>query len=126
MGKRMYERLKRLGITQADVTQEMGVGQKNFHNWATGETEIGGANLVALARALQVSVEYLWSGETLEEESQRLRVFNAFLDSEDAKKPVIDDADRLTLEAVVFHGREPSVELYKQWYFALRTATKLT
>lgn len=62
MGERMEQRRGELGLTQRQVTDELGVGQQQWWRWSTGQAVIKGESLVKLARALDTSAEWLWDG----------------------------------------------------------------
>ncbi len=63
MGDRIHARRKELKINQAALGKMVGVSNVAISQWERGETEPRGDNLLALAKALQCTPEFLLHGE---------------------------------------------------------------
>ncbi|HBD1758446.1 TPA: helix-turn-helix domain-containing protein, partial [Escherichia coli] len=63
MGERIRARRKELKIRQAALGKMVGVSNVAISQWERSETEPNGENLLALAKALQCSPDYLLKGE---------------------------------------------------------------
>jgi len=62
MGERIHARRKELKIRQMALGKMVGVSNAAISQWERGETEPRGDNLLALARALKCSPDYLLKG----------------------------------------------------------------
>jgi len=63
-GQRIRQRRKALGLTQAELGRQCGKSESAVSLWESGGiTDIMGTTLTRLARALQVSVDWLLYGE---------------------------------------------------------------
>ncbi|HBR3463180.1 LexA family transcriptional regulator [Klebsiella pneumoniae] len=63
MGERIRARRKELKIRQAALGKMVGVSNVAISQWERSETEPNGENLLALARALQCSPDFLLKGD---------------------------------------------------------------
>lgn len=61
--KRLAERRKSKGMTQKDVARELGISDKTYSKWETGEGEPDLTRLCCLSRVLDVSVAYMLGAE---------------------------------------------------------------
>ena len=57
--KRIYELRNRNSWSQAELAERSGVSQNAISNYERGDREAGSANLIAIAKALGCSVDYL-------------------------------------------------------------------
>jgi transcriptional regulator with XRE-family HTH domain len=64
MSERIRARRKELKIRQIALGKMVGVSNAAISQWERGETEPRGDNLLALAKALQCSPDYLLNGDT--------------------------------------------------------------
>lgn len=64
MGERIRARRKELKIRQAALGKMVGVSNVAISQWERSETEPNGENLLALAKALQCSPDYLMKGDS--------------------------------------------------------------
>jgi SOS-response transcriptional repressor LexA len=64
MSERIRARRKELKIRQVALGKMVGVSNAAISQWERGETEHKGDNLLALAKALQCSPDYLLNGDT--------------------------------------------------------------
>lgn len=63
-GERIGRRMSELGMSQTDLANACGIKPPSVNNWLSGETKmIGGENLVAVARALSTSPEWIMTGK---------------------------------------------------------------
>lgn len=62
-GSRIRERRERLGRSQQELADAVGVSRQQVSNWETGKQSPTGANLVALAAILGVSSEWVLAGD---------------------------------------------------------------
>ena len=62
-GSKMRARRKQLGLSQADLSGLVGVHLSAISQWERGETLPSGKNFSAIAKALQVSVEWIIGSE---------------------------------------------------------------
>lgn len=58
-GKRLRTARKKAGLTQVQISQELNIIQKSFSQYETGRTAPSMSTLVALAKKLNVSVDWL-------------------------------------------------------------------
>ena len=59
---RMQQRMLKLGIKSVDIHRKLGVSKTTVSFWLNGSNEAGGNNLLALAKYLQCSPEWLKHG----------------------------------------------------------------
>lgn len=78
-GKRVAEARSRKGLTLADLGKEVGVSGPCVWNWEESNTHPRPASLAKLAKALDVSTEYLLKGEG--EEDDEGEAFSGYRDS---------------------------------------------
>ena len=63
--ERLTDRMKELGLREADLARACGVKPPSVHYWITGKTKkIEGENLLLAAKALRVDPEWLRTGKT--------------------------------------------------------------
>lgn len=60
---RMQQRMQELGIKSVDIHRELGVSKTTVSFWLNGSNEAGGNNLLALAKYLECSPEWLKFGD---------------------------------------------------------------
>lgn len=64
MGKRIYQRRKSLGMTQEQLAEMLNVSIQTISYTEQGTKAMRPENLVKLSRALNVSTDYILTGET--------------------------------------------------------------
>lgn len=63
LGARIRQRREALGLDQAELGARVGVARSQVSVWENGHQVPGGANLVKLARALEVTSEWILGGD---------------------------------------------------------------
>ena len=58
--------LQKFGVTTADVCKSTGIGQSTMSNWKNRRNLISGKNAQLIADYLEVSIDYLMTGEEKE------------------------------------------------------------
>ena len=64
MGKRIYERRKKVGMTQEQLAEKIGVSVQTISYTEQGIKTLRPENIVKLCRTLDVSTDYILTGET--------------------------------------------------------------
>ena len=59
LGKRIAYHRKNLGLTQEQLAEKLGVSRQAVSKWETGTAEPSTSNLLALAKAFNISPEEL-------------------------------------------------------------------
>ena len=62
LGKRIVENRKRLGLTQEQLAERLGVTPQAISKWENGTSDPNTSNLFALAKLYSISVEELLRG----------------------------------------------------------------
>lgn len=62
IGKRILRRRRLLGLTQADLGEEIGVQFQQIHKYECAAVRVSGSRLFRLAAALKVPVQYFFDG----------------------------------------------------------------
>ena len=63
MGKRIREKRARLGFSQDELAIRADISKQTVSRAETGERELGAQNAAKVARALEMSVDYMFSGK---------------------------------------------------------------
>ena len=63
MGKRIQEKRKSLRLSQEELAERADISKQTVSRAENGQREMGARNVVRLARALQMSADYLLAGE---------------------------------------------------------------
>lgn len=72
IGERIQKRRKLLGFTQESFAEAMGVSIQMVSNLERGNKQIRIGNLIRLCEILQVSADYILTGETTAEDCGRI------------------------------------------------------
>ena len=88
MGHRMYTQRKHLGLTQEQVSELADISPQLLSNAENGIQVIGSDKLYRISLALEVSADYLLSGNYSEKDAQILQ--NKLQDTTDQKREAID------------------------------------
>lgn len=85
LGQRIYDERKKLGLSQGELAERLGVSAKAVSKWETGEAQPTLENVVSLSRIFNVSTDYLLHGSPDGKESSQKGNF-AYLDESHLKK----------------------------------------
>ncbi len=83
MGRRIYERRKSLGMTQEELAEKMDVSPQTISYTEQGTKAMRPENLVKLCRILDVSTDYILTGETPSPKSDSLVEKLSYLSKEE-------------------------------------------
>lgn len=64
IGRRIAERRKQLGLTQAQAAEKAGLTQQFFASVETGAKNIRAESIIKVSRALNISADFLLTGVT--------------------------------------------------------------
>lgn len=84
-GYRVRTAREKKGMTQVKMAQAMGIHPNTISNWETEKTPLRGANRLAVANLLEVSVEYLRTGVGSPEAPDQPYVFQPRADDQVAE-----------------------------------------
>ena len=62
-GERLRSAREKAHLTQAELAGEVGIAQPQISRWEAGRTPMAGDDLVRVARALGVSLDWLIGGD---------------------------------------------------------------
>lgn len=72
IGKRIVKLRKQLLISQEDIADQIGVSRQSVSKWETDACAPDAYNLIALAKALNTSVEYIVTGNSSAEVKEKI------------------------------------------------------
>lgn len=64
MGKRLCERRKQLGMTQEKVAEGVGIAYQQYNKVEKGKSCLGSDSLKRVSKVLNISADYLLTGES--------------------------------------------------------------
>ncbi len=64
IGKRIKIARKYKGLSQDELAKRIGVAQQNIARWEKGERIPGAKNLIKISKALDVSIDWILTGES--------------------------------------------------------------
>ena len=81
MGKRIAARRNQLGLTQAEAAEKAGFTQQFFACVETGTKNIRAESIIGVSKALNISTDYLLTGEVTDIDRNRLTKMVEALDA---------------------------------------------
>ena len=66
MGRRIYEKRKSLRLSQEELAESAEISKQTVSRAENGQRELGAQNVARLAKALEMSADYLLTGERID------------------------------------------------------------
>lgn len=85
---------KKQGLSQVDLADTLGVSRQSVSKWETEESKPDINKLPALAKALDVSIDWLLSEEEIEEDKEKSPCENTYMNEETVVKAYPDWVDK--------------------------------
>ena len=96
IGKKVKLLRKAAGLTQRELAREAGLRQQQISSLESGKRSLTSFGFVKLAKALKVSTDYLFTGETGRWESELLERFSSLTEPQkQAVKTILDESFKL-------------------------------
>lgn len=86
---RMTKRMTEIGMTQRELCKRLGVNESNFNSWKIGKSNSYLQRATEIAEILEISVEYLLTGEE-RQTTKAEEFYNRYLMQSEKIKSVID------------------------------------
>jgi peptide/nickel transport system substrate-binding protein len=104
LGKRIADRMKRLGLTQVQLAKRTGLTQQAISQYIRGQVKPGYDNLVSLAQGLAVKPGWFFSEDESADESPRIELFDAVPNPIDADVVAFPDSGKIARDATFTIG----------------------
>ena len=72
MGRRIQDKRKNLRLSQEELAESVGLSKQTVSRAENGQRELGAQNVARLARALEMSADYLLTGERIDADVMKL------------------------------------------------------
>lgn len=96
IAQRVKTAREHLGLTQRELAREAGLTQQQISSLESGKRSLTSYGFVKLAKALNVSTDFLFTGETGRWESELLERFSSLTEPQkQAVKTILDESFKL-------------------------------
>lgn len=96
VAQRVKTAREHLGLTQRELAREAGLTQQQISSLESGKRSLTSYGFVKLAKALNVSTDFLFTGETGRWESELLERFSSLTEPQkQAVKTILDESFKL-------------------------------
>ena len=96
IAQRVKTAREHLGLTQGELAREAGLRQQQISSLESGKRSLTSFGLVKLAKALDVTTDYLLTGKTGRWESELLERFSSLTEPQkQAVKAILDESFKL-------------------------------
>ena len=81
--EKLYQARKQQGLSQEDLAHLCGVSRQAVSKWESGQSVPDAENLLAISKALEVSIDYLFDNEQMLEQKVKVRIdYDDFMQQE--------------------------------------------